>query len=224
MCDPITMAVVGSVSSMAGAAGTAAMAIPGMSSVAGAVGTAGKFASSAKGIGMLQGGMGALSSIMDFMGASQEAKAQDAIYEQNRQNALGAYRDDLQSLNADTMIAQEQATDKRMELTGQALAEGSSARVTTGENGFEGFSAAALQRDILMAKGTGIAAIDRNEKLDTVRYQAAAKAAGETTKGRIQSVQKGRKPSLMSLGLGVASAGLAGMSTTASLKAAAKPA
>lgn len=218
MCDPISMAM-----TAMSTIGSTAMAIPGMASVAGAAGSVGSFASSAKGIGMLQGGTGALSSIMDFMGAGQEAKAQDALYEQNRQNALGAYRDDLQSLNADAMISQEQATDKRMELTGQALAEGASARVTTGENGFEGFSAAALQRDILMAKGTGIAAIDRNEKLDTVRYQAAAKAAGETTKGRIQSVQKGKKPSLLSLGLGVASAGISGMSTTASLKAAAKP-
>ncbi len=219
MCDPISMAM-----TAMSTIGSTAMAIPGMSSIAGAAGAAGKFASSAKGIGMLQGGTGALSSIMDFMGAGQEAKAQDALYEQNRQNALGAYRDDLQSLNADAMISQEQATDKRMELTGQALAEGASARVTTGESGFEGFSAAALQRDILMAKGTGIAAIDRNEKLDTVRYQSAAKAAGETAKGRIQSVQKGKKPSLLSLGLGVATAGISGMSTTASLKAAAKPA
>ena len=222
MCDPITMAVVGGISSAAGAVGTAAMAIPGASSIAGAVGTAGKFASSAKGIGMLQAGTGALGSIMNYMGASSEAKAQDALYEQNRQNALGAYRDDLVSLNTDAMIAQEQATDKRMELTGQALAEGASARVTTGESGFEGFSAAAIQRDILMARGTGIAAIDRNEKLDGVRYQAAAKAAGETAKGRIQSVQKGRKPSLLSLGLDVATAGISGMMTTKSLTAAAK--
>lgn len=218
MCDPISMAM-----TAMSTIGSSAMAIPGASAVAGAAGSAGAAASSAKGIGMLQAGVGALSSVMDFMGASQEAKAQDALYEQNRQNALGAYRDDLQSLNTDAMIAQEQATDKRMELTGQALAEGASARVSTGESGFEGFSAAALQRDILMAKGTGIAAIDRNERLDSVRYQAAAKAAGETAKGRIQSVQKGKKPSLMSLGLGLANAGISGMSTTANLKAAAKP-
>jgi hypothetical protein len=200
----------------------AAAAIPGAGAIAGAAGKAFTFAKTAKGIGMLQAGTGALGSIMDYMGASQEAKAQDALYEQNRQNALGAYRDDIVSLNTDAMIAQEQASDKRMELTGQALAEGASARVSTGEAGFEGFSAAAIQRDILMAKGTGIAAIDRNERLDSVRYQAAAKAAGETAKGRIQSVQKGRKPSLLSLGLGVATAGISGMMTTKSLTAAAK--
>ena len=222
MCLPALAAVPAMLASAGSAVAGAAAAIPGFASVAGAAGKAFTFAKTAKGIGVLQAGTGVLGSVLDYMGQRQESAMQDALYEQNRINAIRAYQDDIVSLNTDTMIAQEQATDRRLDLNSQALAEGAAARVSTGEAGFEGFSAAAIQRDILMAKGTGIAAIDRNERLDAVRYQSATRAAGETATGRIQSVQRGRKPSLLALGLGVATAGISGMSTAKSLSNAAK--
>lgn len=200
----------------------AAAAIPGMSSIMGMAGSASKFAGTAGGMGKLTAGLGIGQSILGFMGRRSEAKAQDAMFEQNRQSALGAYRDDIVSNNMNTMIEQEQATQRRQEVAAEGIAARATARTSLGEAGIGGFTAAAIQRDLLAAQGTNIAAIDRNADLAAVRNQFANRAAAETAKGRINSVSRGKKPSLLSLGLGVGASVLGGMKMTKDLKAAEK--
>lgn len=222
MCLPALAAVPAALASAGSAISGAAMAIPGMSSVMGMAGAASKFAATAKGIGWLQGGLSAGSSIINFMGRRAEAKAQDAMFEQNRQSALAAYRDDIVANNANTMIEQEQATQRRQEAVAEGIAARSRARTALGEAGVGGFTAAAIQRDLLMAQGTNIAAIDRNADLAAVRNQFANNAAFEQTKGRINSVARGQKPSLLALGAQLGGAALSGMKMTKDLKAAEK--
>jgi len=222
MCLPMAAAALPALASAGTAISGAAAAIPGMSSVMGMAGAASKFAGTAKGLGWLQGGLSAGSSLLNFMGQRSEAKVQNAMFEQNRQSALGAYRDDIVSNNMNTMIEQEQATQRRQEVVAESIAARASARTALGEAGIGGFTAAAIQRDLLMAQGTNIAAIDRNADLATVRNQFANKAANETAKGRINSVARGKKPSLLSLGLNIGSAALGGMKMTKDLKAAEK--
>lgn len=222
MCLPALAAVPAALASAGSAISGAAMAIPGMSSVMGMAGAASKFASTAKGIGWLQGGMSAGSSLINFMGQRAEAKAQDAMFEQNRQSALAAYRDDIVANNAETMIQQEQATQRRQDAAAEGIASRARARTALGEAGVGGFTAAAIQRDLLMAQGTNIAAIDRNADLAAVRNQFANKAAFEQAKGRINSVSRGKKPSLLALGANLGGAALSGLKMTKDLKAAEK--
>ena len=209
------MAVVGGVGSMASMAGTAAMAIPGMTALAGA-------ATSAGGIAAMSTAAGIGSSVLGYMGQSQQAKAQDALYAQNRKSAIGAYQDDIVSLNTETMLSQEQATQRRLETAIDGAGQRAAAKVAMGEQGIGGFTAAAIERDLLMAQGTGIAAIDRNDNLNSVRHQFATKQAGNQAAGRIQSVQRGTKPSLLALGASIGGQAFSGMKMFKDLKAAEK--
>jgi hypothetical protein len=213
-------AVPAMLASAGSAIGGMAAAIPGAASAMGAAKGAMGALGTAKGIAGASTGMGIFSSILGYMGQSQQAKAQDALYEQNRKSAISAYQDDIVSLNTDTMVAQEQATQRRMETAAQGIGQRAEAKVALGEQGIGGFTAAAIERDLLMAQGTGIAAIDRNAQLDVVRHQFAGKAATETAKGRIQSVQKGQKPSLLALGASIGGQAFAGMKMYKDLKAA----
>lgn len=220
MCLPALAAVPAVLGNAAGAIGSAFAAIPGAGAVMGAAKGISAFASTAKGlsVGSTLFNMG--SSVLGFMGQRSEAQAQNALYEANRKSAITAYQDDIVSLNTETMVAQEQATQRRMEAATEGLAQRAAAKVALGEQGFGGFTAAAIERDLLMAQGTGIAAIDRNDQLNAVRYQFAAKSAGETAKGRIQSVQRGTNPSLLALGASIGGSAFKGMKMFRDLKAA----
>lgn len=220
MCLPALAAVPAALASAGSAISSAAMAIPGMSAAVSGATQAFTFAKTAKGIGWLQGGLQAGSSLIGYMGQRSEAAAQDAMYQQNRAAALVAYQDDIVANNANTMIEQEQATQRRQEVVADGIAARSRARAATSDSGIGGYTAAAIQQDLLRAQGTGIAAIDRNDALATVRNIYAGRAASQTATGRINSVARGRKPSLLSLGANLGAAALSGLKMTKDLKAA----
>ena len=202
----------------------AAAAIPGMTSIMGMAGAASKFAQTAKGISFLSAGMSGMSSLIGYMGGRSEAAAQDAMYEQNRQSAISAFQDDIVANNANTMVEQEQATQRRGDAVAEGLAARGRARAALSDSGVGGYTAAAIQRDLLSAQGTNIAAIDRNADLATVRNIYANRAAGGTAKGRINSVSRGKKPSLLALGANLGGSALSGMKMFRDLKAAEKAA
>ena len=219
MCLPALAAVPAIISSAGAAIGGAVSAIPGFASVAGAAKGAFALAKTAKGISALSTGLGIGQSVLGYMGQRQEAAMQEQAYAQNRASALRAYQDDIVALNADTMVTQDQATERRNALRGEALASRAGARVAVGEAGVGGFTAAAIHRDLLAAEGTGIAAIDRNENLSAVRYQYASRAAGETARGRIGSVSRGTPPSLLALGANIGGAAFQGLRMFKQMKA-----
>lgn len=219
MCLPALAAVPALISSAGAAIGGAVAAIPGFASVAGAAKGALALAKTAKGISALSTGLGIGQSVLGYMGQRQEAAMQNAAFAQNQASAIRAYQDDIVSLNAETMVSQDQATERRNSLRGEALASRSAANVATGEAGIGGFTAAAIQRDLLAAEGTGIAAIDRNEGLSAVRYQYASRAAGETARGRIGSVARATPPSLLSLGANIGGSVFQGLRMFKSMKA-----
>jgi hypothetical protein len=220
MCLPALAAVPAALASAGSAIGAAASAIPGFGALSGATKGAFAFAKTASGISALSTAFNAGSSLIGYMGQRQEAATQGALYDANRRAAITAYQDDIVALNTETMLSQEQATQRRMEAAIEGTAQRANARVALGEQGVGGYTAAAIERDLLMAQGTGIAAIDRNDALNTVRHQFAGKQAGNTAKGRIQSVQRGTKPSLLALGASIGGSTFGGLRMYKELKAA----
>lgn len=218
MCLPMLAAVPALISSAGAAIGGAAAAIPGFASIAGAAKGAFAFAKTAKGISSLSSAFSAGSSLLSYMGQGQQGKAQEQAYRENKASAIRAYQGDIVANQQEAMIAQEQATQRREDVRAQGIADRAAANVALGENGIGGFTAAAIQQDLLRAEGTGIAAIDRNENLAAVRSQFANRAAGETARGRIGSVARGSAPSLLQLGLGLGSSALGGMKMFGDLK------
>lgn len=163
--------------------------------------------------------LAATQSVVSYMGASADAAAQDARYEQNRQNAMAAFSDDIEANNADTMARQEDQTNQRLDTSGQALASRASARVAMGERGLGGFTAAAIEQDLGFQEGSSIANINRNAALDINRNRMAGRAAAGTMQSRINSVQRGKKPSLLALGASLGQAAVGGYQMRSSLQA-----
>lgn len=164
--------------------------------------------------------MAATQQVVGFMGQKQQAKAQDATYESNKANALSAYRDDIEAANLNTMAANENATDQRVDQARAGLAARSSARVSAGERGIGGLTAAALERDLGFQQGSNIAAINRNQQLDQQRYRLSTRGAANAAESRINSVQRGRKPSVIGLAAGLGQAALNGYTMQQDLTAA----
>lgn len=154
--------------------------------------------------------LAATQSVVSYMGASADAKAQDAYQEQNRLNSLVAYSDDIEANNLDTMARQEDSTVQRMELADQGLASRAAARVATGERGLGGFTAAAIEQDLGFQEGSAIANINRNDELNVQRHRLAGRNANSTAQSRINSVRGGRQPSLLGLAASLGQAGLNG--------------
>lgn len=182
MCEPITLSAAGS--AIAGAASSA---------IAAATST---------------GGMAALSAgsaIVGHMGASQAARDQNRAYLANADSAIVAFQDDIEASNLDAMSTQEAATQRRLAASAEGLAARSASRVSAGERGAGGYSAAALYRDIGFQEGQNISAIDRNAELDDQRGRLRGRAINAGAQSRINSVRRARGPGLASLGLNLAS-------------------
>lgn len=163
--------------------------------------------------------LAATQSVVSYMGASADAAAQDALYEQNKQNALAAYSDDIEANNLDTMARQEDATNQRLDTSAQALASRASARVAMGERGLGGFTAAAIEQDLGFQEGSSIANINRNSELNVQRNRMAGRAAAGTAQSRINSVQRGKRPSLLALGAQLGQAAVGGYQMRSTLRA-----
>lgn len=149
-------------------------------------------------------------SVVGYMGASADAAAQTAHAQRSRRESIAAYGDDIEALQLDQSAAQEDATSRRVAATGQGLAARSAARVSAGERGIGGFTAAAIQQDLGFAEGAQIAAIDRNAELDESRFRLGSRNAQRTATSRVNSVQNGRAPSMLALGASLGGAALSG--------------
>lgn len=185
------------------------------------MGTVGSFAAANAGaIGLASAGLSGATAIAGHMGATQQAKATEAAYKTNADNALVAYQGDIESSNLDIMSSREASTGRRLDASAEGLAARSAARVGAGERGIGGYTAAALQQDAGFAEGQQVAAINRNDQLDNSRHRLAGKGAKDASQSRINSAKRGQKPSLLALGASLGSSALSGMQMTSSIKAA----
>jgi len=198
------------------------MLLAAVPSIMGAVGSVGAFASANAGLmGLASAGLGGASAVAGYMGERQQAAATDAAFKQNQINSLNAYSGDIEASNLDAMAGQENAANKRFNITKGGLAARSTASVGAGERGIGGLSRAALLADIGMQEGGEIANVNRNAELDQSRYRLSTEGARSGAQSRINSAPRGQKPSLLALGASLGSAALGGMQMTSSIKSAA---
>ena len=168
-------------------------------------------------IALVSAGASALGSVAGYMGQQQAADAQDAAYDQNVKNSIVAMQGDIEANNLNAMSADEAATQRRFEAQQEGLAARGAARASAAERGIGGFTAAALEQDIAMQQGRNIAAINRNQELDAQRTRLSNRAATDTAQSRINSMQRGQRPSGLGLIAGLAGAAAGGFSTRQSL-------
>lgn len=144
--------------------------------------------------------LSATQSVVSYMGGVQEANAHNAYRAQNAANSIDAYSDDIEAINLEAMSRQEDSTIQRLMIADQGLAARASARVSAGERGLGGITAAALEQDVGFWEGTSIVNLDRNDELDAQRHRLSARGARNTALSRINSVRAARRPSLLALG------------------------
>lgn len=164
--------------------------------------------------------MAATQQVVGFMGQTQQATAQTEMYNQNKANALVAYRDDIDAANMTAIASNEDASAQRVDQAKAGLAARSRARVSAGERGIGGLTAAAIERDLGFQQGSNIAAINRNQDFDQQRYRSNVAGATNAATSRINSVQKGQKPSVIGLVAGLGQSALSGFTMQQDLTAA----
>lgn len=142
----------------------------------------------------------AISSSVAYMGQQQAAADMNAAYGRNAAASIDAYQGDIEALNLDSMAAQENATQRRVQASREALAARGAARVQAGEAGVGGYSVAAIQRDLGFQEGEQIAAINRNADLDEQRRRLGGRNARDNAQSRINGAPRSRGPSLLALG------------------------
>lgn len=163
--------------------------------------------------------MSATQAVVGYMGAAQQARQTNNAYRQNADAAIVAYQDDIEASNLDTMAAQEQATQRRLQTTSEGLAARGAARAASGERGVGGYSVAAIQRDLGFQEGSNIAAINRNAGLDKQRHRMNVRGARDASQSRINAAPRSRGPSLLALGAQLGSAALDGYTMRSTLRA-----
>lgn len=143
------------------------------------------------------GVMAVTSTFMQYQAAQQQAKAQTQLYNMNKAAAIKSMQSDQTALglqaqqNADA--ASQQINDRRLE----ALRQSSTATVAAGEAGVSGFSVERVLRDISGASSKDVSTIQQNLDWNNQQIQSQMVGVTNDTQSRINSVQKGVKPSLL---------------------------
>jgi hypothetical protein len=133
--------------------------------------------------------------IAGFAGASGEASAQNAYYNQNRRAAIAAANDRYASLNNKTLQERAQASAELLQKQTEALKARATATASAGEAGVTGLSVDALQTDFLAQQGRQSEAIEVNFETARANNADEAVATYHNTIGRINSVRTAAKPS-----------------------------
>lgn len=161
-------------------------------------------------IALISTGISVATASIGYMGQEAAASAQTARYEQNAGNALVAFTGDIEANNLNAMANQEAAGQRKLQASSEGLYNRSLARVSAGERGIGGLTAAALEADLGFQEGSQVSAVNRNAELDQQRYRLSAAGAHNSAVGRINSMAPGQKPSLLALGAQFGQAALNG--------------
>jgi hypothetical protein len=152
--------------------------------------------------------IGAASQVTSYMGASAEAKAQNQLAENNRIEANRAATDQYASIQ-ERMLQEKAAAGRELENTNTEAAKArGTAQVTSGEAGVTGISVDSLLADYNAQQGKFERTNEQNLKMTQDSLRDQLKGVKANTEGRINSVQKARKPSFLPYAIGVASSGL----------------
>jgi hypothetical protein len=152
--------------------------------------------------------IGAAQSVSGFLGASQQAKAQTAAYEQNRKNAIQSANDQYAATNQRIIQERASAAASKQDALREQRAATATAKVAAGEAGTSGLSVDALLADYDARTARYTGRVDDN--LQATEEQLLREESGirSNAVGRINSVQPGQKPSFFDAGLRILGQGL----------------
>lgn len=157
---------------------------------------------------MLSFAVSAASSVVGYMGQMAQYKQQEALYEQNRKNAIAAFEDTQRATTLRQIQEQEAAAATRFDNNIEANAAKATARTAAGESGVSGLSIEGLLAEF---SGRSARANDRaDQQMDWTmnQLQAEKKSQGYTAVDRINSVPRGQKPFFGDALLRIAGAGV----------------
>ncbi|HCL3314570.1 TPA: hypothetical protein N2A14_002578 [Pseudomonas aeruginosa] len=145
----------------------------------------------------VMGAFAVASTFMQYQAAQQQAKAQTQLYNMNKAAAIKSMQADQTALGLQAQqsadAASQQINDRRLE----ALRQSSTATVAAGEAGVSGFSVERVLRDISGASSKDVSTIQQNLDWNNQQIQSQMVGVSNDTQSRINSVQKGVKPSLL---------------------------
>lgn len=159
-------------------------------------------------ISIITAAVSAASSVVGFMGQQEAAAEQNRAHAENRRNALMAFENN--NLQSNLRIAQEQeaASQERFKTSQEARAARARTQVAAGEMGVSGNTVDILLQDIVDAEDRSIGNTNKNLDWSVAQLEAGKKGQSYQALDRINSMQRGKKPSFAALGLSIANAGL----------------
>lgn len=157
--------------------------------------------------------IGAAQSVMQYQAASAAAEQQNALYEQNRVNALAAFTETQKQLTTRQIQEQEAAGAEKFDQNLEAKKAMATETVAAGESGISGLSLNHLMRDLQARSSRYNDRVDENRDWAVTQLQMEKKGQGYTTVDRINSVQKAVKPSFASAGLRILGSGVDAMTS-----------
>jgi hypothetical protein len=153
--------------------------------------------------------------VVDFLGASQKAKEDEARYQQNRINAAAARDLKISSLNTRMLQEQEAAAAQKEQLAIASLVKAETAKVAAGEAGFKGGSSIDNAIDQFeTARLRTTTSINQQTKALRNQIQLEKMGASAEAQARIDSMPRGQEPSMF------AAVATAGMQAYGGMKAA----
>lgn len=155
---------------------------------------------------ILMGGM----AITDHMAQSQQAKMQDAMWSQNRVNAIASMRDQYQQTQLRMQQESKATAHEVQQRQAMMLREMSTANVAAGEAGVTGLSVGRIFREIGGLASNDIGTLRSNRDMTLSQLSHDMKGQRASTINQINSVQKGQHPSLLGTMLKIGAAGVGG--------------
>lgn len=152
--------------------------------------------------------IGAAQSVAQFQAQSEDAKAQEQAFWQNRSSALAAAADKQKSLAVREIQEGEKTTQKVSSSLREEAEKQAQARVSAAVGGVSGISVDNIVSDLGRRAAANRAVAEENYRNIALQLADERRATEAEAQTRINSVQRGRKPSTASLALGIAGAGV----------------
>jgi hypothetical protein len=132
---------------------------------------------------------------VSYVGATQEANATNALYDQNKAAAVAAANDRYAALNNKTLQEREAASQELFQKQIDALKARATATVSAGESGVTGLSVDALMGDMLAQQARQTQAIQTNYDIQRQYNADEGVATYHNTVARINSARQAARPS-----------------------------
>ncbi len=159
-------------------------------------------------VALLTFAVSAASTAVGYVGQQQQAEAQNAMYAQNRANAIADFENKQKQATIRQIQEQEAASAARFDTNVEARKAKATAITAAGETGVNGLSIEGI-----LAEYSGRAArandrVDQQTDWTMAQLQTEKEGFGYGAVDKINSVSRGTSPSFLDAGLRIAGAGV----------------